>query len=190
MIKVRIAESVEDKNIANQIVMDYHSYVKSPRVVGRCIKYIIRYDEKDVATFWLGSGFKPTPKSILNYFEVGQKEFDKMFNEVADNKRFCISQSPHKNFGSQALKQIRLRAKKDWFEKYGNELKAIVTTIGDGKNGAVYLADNWKKIGYTAGLPKNRKSLSLKWDNSETISERFVKPTGEDKKTILITTKI
>jgi hypothetical protein len=189
-IKIRIAESVHDKRIADKIVMDYHSYVSSPRVVGRCIKYIISYNDEDVATFWLGSGFKPTPKSILNYFNLSQKQFDSVFNSVADNKRFCIAHSPHKNFGSQILKLIRQRAKQDWWNKYGNELNAIITTIGDGKKGSVYLADNWLKIGETAGLPKDKKSLSLKWDSKETIADRYIKPTGEDKKIILITDRL
>ena len=118
MINIRIAETNEDKNIANNIVIDFHSYVSSPRTVGRCIKYIISYNTKDVATFWLGSGFKPTPKAILNFFKVSQKEFDKMFNEVADNKRFCIKENPIPNFGSQILSRIRKRATTDWFNKY------------------------------------------------------------------------
>lgn len=195
-IVIRIAESVEDKNIANKIVVDFHSYVNTPKVVGRCIKYLISYDtgefggKRDVATFWLGSGFKPTPKAILNYFGVGQSEFDKMFNEVADNKRFCIKESPVPNFGSQVLSLIRKRAKVDWFEKYGNNLQGILTTIGNGKNGAVYLADNWEKIGKTAGLPKRDKGVSMKWNTQDEISERYVKPTGEDKKLILVTRKI
>jgi len=190
MINIRIAETNEDKNIANNIVIDFHSYVSSPRTVGRCIKYIISYNTKDVATFWLGSGFKPTPKAILNFFKVSQKEFDKMFNEVADNKRFCIKENPIPNFGSQILSRIRKRATTDWFNKYGNNLKGILTTIGDNKNGAVYLADNWKVIGKTAGLPKRNKSVSMKWNTKEEISERYIKPTGENKKLILITTSL
>ena len=190
LINIRIAETKEDKDIANKIVIDFHSYVNTPRVVGRCIKYIISYEDKDVATFWLGSGFKPTPKAILNFFEKSQKEFDKIFNEVADNKRFCIKETPISNFGSQILSMIRKRAKKDWFTRYGNNLIGILTTIGDGKNGAVYLADNWKNIGKTAGLPKRNKSVSMKWNNSEEIKERYVKPTGENKKEILVTIKL
>jgi hypothetical protein len=174
LINIRIAETKEDKDIANKIVIDFHSYVNTPRVVGRCIKYIISYEDKDVATFWLGSGFKPTPKAILNFFEKSQKEFDKIFNEVADNKRFCIKENPISNFGSQILSMIRKRAKKDWFTRYGNNLIGILTTIGDGKNGAVYLADNWKNIGKTAGLPKRNKSVSMKWNNSEEIKEILV----------------
>ena len=92
--------------------------------------------------------------------------------------------------GTQILKKIRNRAANDWHETYGDNLLAIVTTIGNGKTGSVYLADNWKKIGETAGLPKNKKSVSMKWDDKNSINERFVKPTGEDKKIILITEKL
>jgi len=185
-IKIRIAETKQEKQIADKIVVDFHSYVKSPRTVGRCIKYIVSYENQDVATFWLGSGFKPTPKAILNFFNVSQSDYDKMFNEVADNKRFCIKENPIKNFGSQVLSLIRKRAKDDWFNRYGNNLQAIITTIGDGKTGSVYLADNWQKIGKTAGLPKRNKSVSMKWNNKEEIQERYVKPTGENKKIILV----
>ena len=170
-------------------MVNYHSYVASARTVGRCIKYIINYQGEDVGTFWIGSGFKPTPKSILNYFEKSQSEFDGMFNSVADNKRFCMVKSIP-NLGTQILKNIRNRAKKDWYDRYGDELVAILTTIGDGKKGSVYLADNWKKIGETAGLPANRKSVSMKWDDAEGINEKFVKPTGENKKIILITDRL
>jgi hypothetical protein len=189
MLNIRIAKSELDKKIANDIVVKYHSYVASSKTVGRCIKYIINYDNVDVGTFWLGSGFKPTPKDILNHFNKSQQEFDLMFNSVADNKRFCMAEKIP-NLGSQILKNIRNRAKSDWYELYGDNLLAIITTIGDGKKGSVYLADNWKKIGETSGLPPNRKSVSMKWDNQEQIKEKYVKPTGENKKIILITDRL
>lgn len=189
MISIRLADTKEQKDIANQIVIDFHSYVPTTRTVGRCLKYIVSYEGRDVGTFWLGSGFKPTPKAILNFFKKSQKEFDKIFNCVADNKRFCMKESIP-NLGSQILSAIRKRAKKDWFEKYGDDLIAIVTTIGADKNGAIYLADNWKNIGQTAGLPSNRKPVSMKWDDAEQINAKFTKPTGENKKHILITTKL
>jgi hypothetical protein len=188
-LEITIANTPADKYLANQIVIKYHSYVASARTVGRVIKYLIWYEGRVVGTFWLGSGFKPTPKSILNFFEKSQSEFDKMFNEVADNKRFAMAESIP-NLGSRILKKIRNRAREDWRNRYGNDLKAIVTTIGDGKNGSVYLADNWINIGETAGLPDKRKSVSMKWNDSEEISNRFVKPTGENKKKILVTTRL
>lgn len=184
-----IADTKQDKDIANSIVEKHHSYVASSKTVGRCIKYLIRHDDIIVGTFWVGSGFKPTPKAILNFFNVSQKDFDSIFNCVADNKRFCmVERIP--NLGTQILKSVRNRVKEDWKQRYGDDLKAIVTTIGGGKRGSVYLADNWQLIGETAGLPSVRKSVSMKWNDSDQINERFVKPTGENKKTIFITTRI
>ena len=188
-VVLTIAETTEDKKTADKIVIEYHSYVASARTVGRVIKYLIWYEERIVGTFWIGSGFKPTPKAILNFFGKSQSEFDKIFNEVADNKRFAMAELIP-NLGSQILKEVRARAAQDWHNRYGNNLQGIVTTIGDGKKGTVYLADNWKQIGETAGLPKREKSVSMKWNDSEEIKERFVKPTGENKKLILITTKL
>lgn len=188
-IQIRIAESDQDKLIADQIVEQHHSYVASSKTVGRCLKYIIKHHGKDVGTFWIGSGFKPTPKAILNYFSMSQSQFDKIFNEVADNKRFCMrEQIP--NAGTQILSAIRRRAKLDWFEYYNNDLKAIITIIGGNKSGSVYLADNWAKIGETSGLPENRESVSMKWNDANEINDRFVKPDGENKKTILITSNL
>lgn len=188
-LKVVPAKSKEEKATANQIVINHHSYVASAKIVGRAIKYLIHYDNEIVGTFWLGSGFKPTPKAILRYLNKSQQEFDKIFNQVADNKRFAMAKHIP-NLGSQILTTIRSRAKADWHEAYGDDLIAIVTTIGPEKKGAVYLADNWVEIGETAGLPSQRKSVSMKWNDSDEINERFAKPTGENKKKILITTKL
>lgn len=188
-LEIVLAESKHDKKTADDFVIRYHSYVASAKTVGRCIKYIILYQEEMVGTFWLGSGFRPTPKAILNHFGLSQSQFDPIFNEVADNKRFCLI-SPFPNSGSIVLSKIRKRSKQDWLNRYGNNLQAIVTTIGGGKSGSVYKADNWICIGETSGLPPNRESVSMKWDDSETIKSRFVKPTGQDRKKIFITNRI
>ena len=90
-----------------------------------------------------------------------------------------------KNGGTQILKQLRNLAPKAWKEKYGDDLKYLITFVGGGNNGAVYKADNWKMIGETAGLPKH-KSSSMKWNNKEELKKLFVKPTGENKKLIFI----
>ena len=189
MITLKVAEDAHDKKLADSIVINYHSYVASARTVGRCLKYLIYYDNRIIGTFWLGSGFKPTPKAILNHFNMGQKDYDAIFNSIADNKRFCMCERIP-NIGSQVLKHIRNRARTDWRNRYGNDLRAIITTIGPSHNGSVYLADNWKVIGETAGLPSNRQSVSMKWDDTEGIKEKYVKPTGENKKKIMITERL
>jgi len=185
-VKIVFANSYDKIEIANKIVEQYHGYVASRKTVGRCLKYLIDYNCQYIGTFWLGSGFKPTPKPILNYFNVGQKQYDAIFNQIADNKRFCLIESIP-NLGSIVLSSIRKRAKQDWYNFYGDELKAIITTIGGDRKGSVYLADNWKFIGETSGLPSDRKSVSMKWNNAVEINERYEKPTGENKKIILIT---
>jgi len=185
-VEIIFANSDDKIEISNKIVEQYHGYVASRKTVGRCLKYLISYQNKYVGTFWIGSGFKPTPKPILNYFNLSQKEFDSIFNEVADNKRFCLIESIP-NLGSIILSEIRKRARSDWFNIYGNHLQAIITTIGSERKGSVYLADNWKVIGETAGLPSNRKSVSMKWNNADEINQRYEKPTGENKKIIMLT---
>jgi len=90
-----------------------------------------------------------------------------------------------KNAGSQILKQLRQKAPMAWKTKYNNDLTHIITFVGAGKNGAVYLADNWIRIGETSGLPAH-KSSSMKWNTGKELKELFVKPTGENKKVILI----
>ena len=91
-----------------------------------------------------------------------------------------------KNAGTQILKQLRQQAPIEWKKKYGNELTHIITFVAGGNNGAVYKADNWEQIGKTAGLPKDRKAFSVKWDSAEHLKEPFLPPTGEDKKLIFI----
>jgi hypothetical protein len=185
-VHIVFANSDDKVEISNKIVEQYHGYVASRKTVGRCLKYLVDYNNQYIGTFWLGSGFKPTPKPILKYFNLGQKQFDSIFNEVADNKRFCLIESIP-NLGSIVLSGIRKRARTDWYNIYGNDLKAIITTIGGDRKGSVYLADNWKVIGETSGLPSDRKSVSMKWNTSNEINERYEKPTGENKKIILIT---
>jgi NAD(P)H-hydrate repair Nnr-like enzyme with NAD(P)H-hydrate epimerase domain len=117
---------------------------------------------------------------------VSKHEYKDQFNTIANNWRFCFKKSI-KNAGTQVLKQLRQKAPAAWKAKYGDELKHIITFVGAGKNGAVYLADNWKKIGETAGLPPHQSS-SMKWHDNAELKKLFVKPTGENKKIILIKT--
>ena len=81
------------------------------------------------------------------------------------------------------LKELRKQAPIEWKNRFGDELKYLVTFVGGNNNGAVYKADNWELIGETAGLPEH-VSVSMKWDNSMELKEKFVKPSGENKKLI------
>jgi hypothetical protein len=184
MIQLIQVSSKEQKQLVKWIIENHHSYVPTNSSVGRRIDWLVYYNGEAVGMIGLGSSVYPPPKDILNFLGVSKQDYKGIFNTIANNWRFCMTTSI-KNGGTQILKQLRTLAPSAWKNKYGDELTHIITFVGAGKNGAVYLADNWKKIGETSGLPAH-KSSSMKWNTGEQLKELFVKPTGENKKIILI----
>jgi hypothetical protein len=173
-------------NIARRIVENYHSYVPSWDSVGRRIDWIIMLDKEIVGVIGIGSATYPPCKDILTRLGVSKEEYKSIFNNIANNWRFCWMKSVP-NLGTMVLKRVREIAPYAWKEKYGDDLKYLITFVGGGNNGAVYRADNWEMIGYTSGLPSH-ESVSMKWDSGEELKQKFVKPTGEDKKMIFFKT--
>jgi len=184
MIELIQVISKEQKEQVKWIIENHHSYVPTNSSVGRRIDWLIYHHQELVGMIGLGSSVYPPPKDILRHLNLTKDEYRIVFNTIANNWRFCMTTSI-KNAGSQILKQLRQKAPMAWKTKYNNDLTHIITFIGAGKNGAVYLADNWIRIGETSGLPAH-KSSSMKWDSKEGLKEKFVKPTGENKKVILI----
>jgi len=131
-------------------------YPKSKGIVGRQLNYLIYYNGKPVGII---SAVSPP----LNY-----KKFREYFNvkddlEFVNNGVFRIVKSPKKNFATQVLKRFRLIIKKDYEKKYGNILLGIITFVEKPRNGGIYLADNWEKIGETQGVEVRRRGDS--WIN-------------------------
>lgn len=188
MIELVQVTTPEQKVLVKNIIEYYHSYVPTNSSVGRRIDWLIYHDgeffPECIGMIGIGSSVYPPPKDILTHLNFSKSEYKAAFNTIANNWRFCFAKSI-KNAGTQVLKQLRQKAPGAWKQKYGDDLKHIITFVGAGKNGAVYLADNWKKIGETAGLP-HHKSSSMKWNTKAELKELFVKPTGENKKIILI----
>ena len=175
------------KDIVKRIIENHHSYVPSNASVGRRIDWLIYEDDmfpsQPIGMIGIGSSVYPPPKDLLNKLELSKSEYKDIFNTISNNWRFCMVKSI-KNAGTRILKQLRNKAPLAWKEKYGDDLNHIITFVAGGNNGAVYKADNWEMIGETAGLPKH-KSSSMKWDNSDELKMKFVKPTGENKKLIM-----
>ena len=191
MIYLEQVESDSQKQLVQFIIEQYHSYVPSAVSVGRRIDWLI-YDDTIVNQFSLpqpigmigiGSSVYPPPKDLLTRVGLSKDGYKNVFNEFANNWRFCMKPHTIKNAGTQILKQVRLLCKDAWYMKYGDNLKHLLTFVAGGNNGAVYKADNWEMVGETSGLP-DHKSSSMKWNNKEELKELFVKPTGENKKLI------
>jgi hypothetical protein len=184
MISLDLVTTPIQKETVKSIITTHHSYVPTHKSVGRRIDWLIHYQNRIVGMIGIGSSVYPPPKDLLNYLRLSKTEYKPIFNTIANNWRFCMSERIP-NIGSQILKELRHHAPIEWEKKYNNELKYIMTFVGGNKNGAVYLADNWMRIGETSGLPPH-KSSSMKWHNKEELKELFVKPTGENKKIIFI----
>ena len=188
MIKLEQVHTEGQRKIVRYLIENYHSYVPSSKSVGRRIDWLI-YDDDTfplhaVGMIGIGSSVYPPPKDMLEFIGLSKSEYKDVFNSVANNWRFCMKKSI-KNGGTQILKQVRQLAPNAWKEKYGDDLNYLITFVGGGNTGAVYKADNWSMVGETAGLPKH-KMVSMKWNTGEELKEKFVKPTGEDKKLIFM----
>lgn len=171
---------------ARRMVEQNHSYVPTWDSVGRRIDWFILVNKKIVGVIGVGSATYPPCKDILTKLGVSKEEYKGIFNTIANNWRFCLVEKIP-NLGTMVLRKLREIAPIAWHEKYGDELKYLVTFVGGGNNGAVYRADNWEMIGHTSGLPEH-SSVSMKWDDGESLKRKFVKPTGEDKKMIFFKT--
>ena len=192
-MKLELVNSEWQKTAVKRMIEKHHSYVPSARSVGRRIDWLIYHPDyvnalnvpQAVGMIGVGSSVYPPPKDLLSYVGMSKSEYKDNFNSFANNWRFCMTTSIP-NAGSQILKQLRHHAPIEWEKKYKNFLTHILTFVGGGNNGAVYRADNWNMVGHSAGLPKH-KMVSMKWNDKEELKEKFVKPTGENKKLIFVT---
>ena len=192
-MKLELVNSQWQKDHVKRIIEKHHSYVPSARSVGRRIDWLIYHPDyvnalnvpQAVGMIGVGSSVYPPPKDLLSYVGMTKSVYKDNFNSFANNWRFCVT-THIPNAGSQILKLLRYHAPIEWEKKYKNFLTHIITFVGGGNNGAVYRADNWDMVGHTAGLPKH-KMVSMNWNNKEELKEKFVKPTGENKKLIFVT---
>jgi hypothetical protein len=196
IIKLELVVTEDQKKLVKSVIENHHSYVPSNSSVGRRIDWLVYLvddtseeffpppDKELLGMIGIGSSVYPPPKDILTETNLTKNQYKEVFNSFANNWRFCLKRKIP-NAGTMILKQLRKLAPIEWKKKYGDDLKYIITFVAGGNNGAVYRADNWKCIGETAGLPSH-KSVSMKWDSGEQLKEKFVKPTGENKKLIFI----
>ena len=182
MIELRVVNDDNAKEYVKETIQKFHSYVPSTQSVGRRIDWIVFNEGKPVGMIGIGSSVYPPPKDILKHTKLSIKEYKNKFNSFANNWRFCMRESI-RNAGTQILKELRRQAPLYWKQKYNDDLLYLITFVAGGNNGAVYKADNWSQIGQTSGLPPH-KSISMKWDTHESLKEKYVKPTGENRKLI------
>jgi len=62
------------------------------------------------------------------------------------------------NLASQCLRLLRIIGKRDWKEKYGQDLIGMITFVEPPREGICYIADNWINLGNTKGFGTTQRS--------------------------------
>lgn len=143
-------------------------YPGSKGIVGRSLNYFIKKDGKEVGII----GVNSPPLNYKKFREYFGTEDEKKF---VNNNVFRIIET-EKNLGTKVLKMFRKRIKKDYKEKYGDELLGIITFVEPPRTGAVYKADNWDYLGETEGI-----SVTLRQEDRENWSNKGWHKTGVRK---------
>lgn len=127
-------------------VNKHHSYIRWADRPSRKLYWSIFEDGERIGVFGLGSAYD-WPKDVAAYM----KAHDLSFNNVANNIVYALHGSSDRNAGTRALALIRRDAVRWWKDSYGDDLRAFQTFIAPPRTGALYLADNWTRIGMTSG---------------------------------------
>jgi hypothetical protein len=134
-------------------------YPGSKGILGRQLNYFITKDGKVVGII----GVNSPPLNYKKFREFFKTDNEKLF---VNNNVFRIVET-EKNLGTKVLKIFRNRIKKDYKERYGDELIGIITFVEPPRTGAMYKADNWIYLGETQGKKCFRRGDMGKWINKE-----------------------
>jgi hypothetical protein len=153
---------------------------------GQQIHYLIWYETDDgwkkVGAISGGSAVYAT--SVRDdFFHITKENRNKVLNGIIDNTLFRLELHDVRNLATNIVSLWRKVVVKDWeslygVKPYGFETFVEFAEIGDGKQrvGSLYLADNWTRVGETAGSTKNHvgKGLTGGPSTRENVSKKIV----------------
>ena len=141
----------------DELVQRYH-YLGYKRLLGKRLKYLAFIENCPVAAMsWSAPAKRLEARDrFIGWSDELRQQF--LF-QIAANSRFIIFpwvQIP--NFGSYILGMNLRCLRKDWSEKFHDELLLVETFVDPSYfQGTVYKASNWKKLGETKGYTKQGK---------------------------------
>ena len=147
----------EDEPLWNKLVQTHH-YLGFKKLLGKRLKYLAFIQECPVAALsWSAPAKRINARdSFIGWSDDSRK---KSLHNIVANSRFVIFpwvQIP--NIGSHILGMNLRYLKKDWFDKYQEQLLLAETFVDPSLfAGTVYKASNWKKLGSTKGYTKKGK---------------------------------
>lgn len=139
----------------------FSHYPKSKGIPGRSLCYLV-FNKGKIAGI-IGAASPPKNyKIFVSYFGVDEKFF-------VNNNVFRIIES-EKNLATRILRKFRERIRKDYREKYSQELTGICTFVEKPRTGNIYKADNWDFLGETQGKRMRRNPDT--WEKEFTDGEK------------------
>ena len=142
-------------------------YPESKGIVGRSINYLIIYNHKIAGIIGLTN--PPYSIGIIDdFFGINKENRTQLNQQIANNHVFRLINNEH-NLASRCLRVLRKVVTRDWKEKYGTELKGLLTFVEPPRKGCCYLADNWKYLGMTKG--RGCIQRSGRWEKREWVDK-------------------
>ena len=142
----------------NRIVKTHHKYVPTTNYGGRQINWLIKDDKNTLGAIGLGSAIMAM-KDRDNYLGWSKDTRIKNLTMIGNNWRYCLIDKMT-NLGTKVLSLFIKESKKEWLNKYGNELCLLETLVEPPYTGTVYSASSWHNVGMTKGT-------EFKWINKK-----------------------
>ena len=142
-----------EERIWDQMMRDYH-YLGYQKMIGARVKYLIVYQDVVLGAI----SYNRAAKHVQARDEkIGwdKKQQEELLKHVVNNNRFLILPWIQiQNLASYILSRSIKAVKRDWQEKYGEEVYLAETFVGEGYAGTCYRAANWEYVGQTKGYGK------------------------------------
>jgi len=142
----------------NRIVKTHHKYVPTTNYGGRQINWLIKDDKNTLGAIGLGSAIMAL-KDRDSFIGWSKDVRLKNLTKIGNNWRYCLIDKMA-NLGTKVLSLLIREGKKEWLNKYGDELSLLETLVEPPYTGKVYLASSWSKVGMTKGT-------EFKWINKK-----------------------
>jgi hypothetical protein len=153
-IQFELAKGNKAEKIWNELVKQYH-YLGHKVVVGRCIKYLIKTEDKFLGALAFSSpAWHLGPRdTILTEIGIGP---DERHDLVINNSRFLILPNVQvPNLASTILSLAAERIVTDWTSYYSVTPLVVETFVQPSLYyGTCYKAANWVEVGLTKGYAK------------------------------------
>lgn len=147
----------EKESLWNELVQTHH-YLGFKKLLGKRLKYLAFIEERPVAALsWSAPAKRINARdSFIGWSDDARK---KSLQCIVANSRFVIFPWVQiLNMGSHILGMNLRCLKKDWYDKYQEELLLAETFVDPSLfEGTIYKASNWKKLGSTKGYTKKGK---------------------------------